>query len=121
VRSDSTIMAGRCEVAHDGDHGPQRPPSTTGDTRWVGKTAPSGVAQHSDRVATGSKALPATAAETYTPHATAGVAVQSNRVYLTPYIAVPSVSFRAASDKRCSSGVRVAPCVSSQSCTGGYV
>jgi hypothetical protein len=30
------------------------------------------------------------------------LAVQSNRVYLTPCIAVPSVSFRAASDKRCS-------------------
>ena len=48
-------------------------------------------------------------AEPYTAHSTAIPAVQFNKVYLTPCAAVPSISVAAASDKRCSLAVTIAP------------
>ena len=50
-------------------------------------------------------ALPTRPAETYTAHSTADPAVQSNKVYLTPCITVPSISFGPAADKRYSLGI----------------
>ena len=49
-------------------------------------------------------ALPTPITETYTAHFTADAAIQSNEVYLTPCITVPSISFVSASDKRYSLG-----------------
>ena len=46
--------------------------------------------------------LPPLAAETYTARSTAIPAVQSNKTYLAPCTAVPSMSVAAASDSRCS-------------------
>lgn len=45
-------------------------------------------------------ALPKQATETYTAHATAIPAAQSNEVYLTLCTPVPSTTFISASDKR---------------------
>ena len=50
-------------------------------------------------------ALPTPIAETYTAHFTADPAVQSNEVYLTPCITVPSISFASASDNLYSLGL----------------
>jgi len=44
----------------------------------------------------------APAAETYTARSTATATVQFNKVYPTPWSAVPSISTVSASDKRCS-------------------
>ena len=49
-------------------------------------------------------ALRTPAAETYTAHATASPAVQSNKVYPTPCTTAPSISISSASDKRYSLG-----------------
>lgn len=50
--------------------------------------------------ATAAKRLPEASAETYTAHADAGAAVQSNGVYLTRAASAAAAQRRGASDKR---------------------
>ena len=65
--------------------------------------------------------LPEASAETYTAHADAGAAVQSNGVYLTRAASVAAAQRRGASDKRYSLGGVASALCSKGERTHGFV
>jgi len=95
MRSGATAVAGRCGGTSAARKRRRLRDSTTGDTRLAHRGAQHRATPTNAGTASSRKTLPSSAAETYTAHATADSAVQSNGVYLTPCNAVPSVSFRA--------------------------